>query len=88
MSSLQVNFTEPNSERLNALSKRTGKTPEELANEAVENFAAELGGDEQEKFLAWREAAERLAGIWKDRDDLPDFEELRKTWDRGYGPKE
>jgi hypothetical protein len=24
----------------------------------------------------------RLWGIWKDRDDLPDFEEIRREWDR------
>jgi hypothetical protein len=30
----------------------------------------------------WRKAWRRIAGMWKDRDDLPDFDELRKTWDR------
>jgi hypothetical protein len=27
---------------------------------------------------------DRVAGIWKNRDDLPDFEKLRKEWDRGF----
>jgi len=30
----------------------------------------------------WREALENAAGMWKDRDDLPDFDELRKGWNR------
>jgi hypothetical protein len=25
---------------------------------------------------------DRTAGLWKDRDDLPDFDALRKSWDR------
>lgn len=29
-----------------------------------------------------KEVLERVAGIWEDRDDLTDFEELRKEWDR------
>jgi len=24
------------------------------------------------------------AGMWKDRDDPPDFQELRKGWDRSF----
>lgn len=66
------------------MSRDTGKSSDELVNEAIESFVAPTQGDEQQKFLAWREAAKNLAGIWKDRDDLPDFEELRKSWDRGY----
>lgn len=30
----------------------------------------------------WREALENVKGMWKDRDDLPDFDELRRSWDR------
>ncbi len=88
MSILQVTFTDSNSAKLDELSRQTGKTPEQLANEAVEQFAVEAEQEEHEKFLAWRTAAERMAGMWKDRDDLPDFDELRKSWDRGYGQRD
>lgn len=30
----------------------------------------------------WRESLRKAKGIWKDRDDLPDFDELRKEWSR------
>ena len=38
--------------------------------------------EEQERFLKWREALLKIEGMWKDRDDLPNFEEMRKSWDR------
>lgn len=30
----------------------------------------------------WRESLKAAKGLWKDRDDLPDFDKLRKEWDR------
>lgn len=30
----------------------------------------------------WSESLRNARGIWKDRDDLPDFDELRKEWSR------
>jgi prevent-host-death family protein len=30
----------------------------------------------------WKAAMMQAAGMWKDRADLPDFDELRKSWDR------
>ena len=30
-----------------------------------------------------RAVPRRAAGIWKDRDDLPDFTAVRAEWDRG-----
>jgi predicted transcriptional regulator len=88
MSILQVTLTDDNSAKLNELARQTGKTPEQLTNEAVEQFTVEADEEEQKKFLAWREAAERIAGMWKGRDDLPDFAELRKTWDRGFAKRD
>jgi pterin-4a-carbinolamine dehydratase len=29
-----------------------------------------------------RTALQKTAGMWKDRDDLPDFEALRREWER------
>ena len=86
----QIKLNERNSDKAEQLSRQTGKTPEQLVNEAFERFAAKSEQDEQEKFLAWREAAMRLAGIWADRDDLPDFDALRRSMDRdvwGKGEK-
>lgn len=30
----------------------------------------------------WRESLRKAKGIWKDRNDLPDFDKLRKEWSR------
>lgn len=40
------------------------------------------GQKERKKTTDWREALKRVEGMWKDRDDLPDFQELRREWDR------
>jgi hypothetical protein len=82
MPTLQVNLNEKNTERVDQLSRMTGKTAEQLVNEALEHFAAESEADEHRKFQEWRHALLGIEGMWKDRDDLPDFAELRKTWNR------
>ncbi len=30
----------------------------------------------------WHESIQQTWGLWWDRDDLPDFEEMRRGWDR------
>ena len=82
MSRIQVEINEENREKLDALALRTGKTPDELVNEAVEELVGKSERHENQKFLAWREAAERVKGIWADREDLPDFEAIRGSMDR------
>jgi hypothetical protein len=85
MATIEVKLTENNSERANVLSRQTGKTPERLVNEAFERFAADSEQNErqeQERCLAWRQAAMRVAGIWAGREDLPDFEVIRRSMDR------
>ena len=82
---LQIQLTPDNSQRAGELSRKTGMTPEQLVNQVFERFADVTAQDdevEHRKFLAWREALLGIEGMWADRDDLPDFQELRKTWDR------
>ena len=90
MSMIEVRLNEQNSQRAGDLARQTGKTPERLVNEAFEQFAetaAQAEQDEQQKFLAWREALLRIEGIWADRDDLPDFVEIRRSMDRDLWDK-
>ncbi len=88
MSLLEIKLSEQNSQRADELARQTGKTPDQLVNEAFERFAAENEAEERQKLEEWREAARRVAGIWKDRTDLPDFDELRKSWDRNLWSKD
>jgi predicted DNA-binding protein len=82
MSVLQITLTDKNRDKLSRLSDQTGKTAEQLANEAIDRLPVAEDIDEAEKFLHWREALLQVEGMWKDRDDLPDFAELRKSMDR------
>jgi predicted DNA-binding protein len=76
MTTMQVELTESQEAGLDALSRTTGKTRQQLVREAIEGL---IDGADQ---VEWRAALERLEGIWADRTDLPDFDELRREWDR------
>jgi hypothetical protein len=76
-----LNLTESNSKKLDELSHQTGKTADDVANEAIVKLAGAVD-DERARFERWRAALLRIEGMWKDRDDLPDFQELRGSWDR------
>ncbi|KKK93431.1 hypothetical protein LCGC14_2692950 [marine sediment metagenome] len=73
----QVYLTERERKELAALAKATGKKQSELIREAVDRLI--------EQSVAKRRAAvlQRAAGMWRDRDDLPDLSAVRAEWDRG-----
>ena len=72
----QLYLTEEERNRLLKLAQRTGKKQSELVREAVDAYLDKQTSNERAKTLR------DLAGIWKDRDDLPEFTELRSQWDR------
>lgn len=81
MATAQINLTDTQADALHKLSEQTGKTEDELLQEAVNKLISEVSEAEanrQKRLNAMR----RAKGIWKDRDDLPDFEKLRAEWDR------
>lgn len=47
-----------------------------LIRKAVDNLIARYSQSRRRKVL------DRIAGTWKDRDDLTDIEKLRQDWDR------
>lgn len=71
----QINVSETQLEILRAIAARTGKSENQLLNEALEQF---LESAEEAKKLSNLMAA---AGIWKDRADLPDICKLREEWE-------
>lgn len=81
MTTTQINLTDSQSDALQELSRRTGKTEDELLQEAVNKLIGEVG-EAEAKRQKRLESLRRARGIWKDRDDLPDFEKLRAEWDR------
>ncbi len=72
----QIYLTDHQRDKLAAIAKTVGKKQSELIREAVDRLIDEEGRNRREAVL--REAA----GMWKDREDLPDFRAIRAEWDR------
>ena len=73
----QIYLTESERIGLLALAAETGRPQSELIRQAVDSFLAKSSK------AGRRAVVDRAAGLWKDRDDLPDFQEIRQGWDRG-----
>lgn len=79
MTRTQIYLTREEDEALGKLAARTGCTRSALIREAVDRLIERRGeGDRQEALRAGR-------GLWRGRDDLPDFAALRGEWDREAG---
>jgi len=72
----QIYLTDHQRDELAAIAKTVGKNQSELIREAVDRLIDEESHTRREAVL--RDAA----GMWKDRDDLPDFRARRAEWDR------
>ena len=72
----QIYLTDHQRDELAAIAKTVGKKQSELIREAVDRLIADEGHTRRKAVL--REAA----GMWKDREDLPDFRATRSEWDR------
>jgi predicted transcriptional regulator len=72
----QIYLTEEERDGLDAIAKSTGKKQSELIREAVDRFLDLRKGNRRVAIL------NDAAGMWKDRTDLPDYGEVRRSWDR------
>jgi Arc/MetJ-type ribon-helix-helix transcriptional regulator len=73
----QVYLTKRQRERVAAIAKASGKKTSEVIREAVDRFI------ERERLGRRTATLREAAGIWKDRNDRPDFEAMRADWTRG-----
>ena len=73
-----IELTDAESHALADLALRTGKSQDSLLRQAVSQFllGSRPGTSNHVQLLR------RARGIWRDRDDLPDFNRLRSEWDR------
>ena len=75
MERTQIYLTKEEREALAAIAGNTGRTQSALVREAVDDFIA---GYQKENRLGLLRG---VRGMWRDRDDLPDFEALRREFD-------
>ncbi len=76
MKRTQIYLTKEEQLELESLSEVKDCSKSALIREAVDEYIIKHSEAHRKKVF------ERAAGMWKDRDDLPDFEKLRKEWDR------
>lgn len=52
----------------------------------IETEQVEVAGGVTSRALGqdWLRSIDQAFGIWRDRDDLPDFEGMRRGWDRSH----
>ena len=72
----QIYITEQDREALRELSTECGKKQSELIRDAIKDLITKFSKTRRQDIL------NRVAGMWEDRKDLPDFSELRSEWDR------
>ena len=72
----QIYLTDKQRAELAVIAENMGKKQSEIIREAIDRLIDQSG--QNQKKMALREAA----GIWKNRDDLPDFRAIRSEWDR------
>lgn len=76
---MQINLTEKQRDALRDLARQTGQKQSELVRRAIDEFICRFKPPEHMDRLTLLQQAR---GIWKDRDDLPDFRALRGEFDR------
>jgi len=72
----QIYLTEKEQIELKSIAQKTGKKQSELIRQAIDIFLA------QHNQIDRKELLKQARGIWKDRTDLPDFDKIRREWDR------
>jgi hypothetical protein len=72
----QIYLTDKQRAELAVIAENMGKKQSEVIREAIDRLIDQTGQNRKKTVL--REAA----GIWKNRNDLPDFRSIRSEWDR------
>jgi predicted DNA-binding protein len=80
-----LKLTDRNKQKLDELSRQTGKSADELANEAIERLTETA--EAMHPVADWKAGIMQAAGMWKDREDIPELmEQLRREWNRVEPP--
>ena len=74
----QIYLTEDEKTALKLICKETGRTQSDLIREAIDSLINKI--NKKNNNIKRQEAF----GLWKDRDDYPNAEELRNEFDRNF----
>jgi len=72
-----ISISKSAQKRLTLLSSQLGKNENEIANLAILNY-------NYGKEIPIRELLKKAKGMWTDRIDLPDYNKIRKSWEREF----
>ena len=73
---IQLEITDQQQAVIDSLSRSRGVSPQQIISQAIDRLV------EEEEDVDWRSALLGLEGIWEHRNDLPDFQEIRREMDR------
>jgi len=71
-----ITITEEQRNILQTIAEQTGKSEEELVQEAVELLIRQFRQARRQELI------QQAFGMWRDRTDLPDFAAMRRELDR------
>lgn len=74
----QIYLTEDERNSLKIISKETGRTQSDLIREAVDSLISRVTKKNN------NEKRQEAFGMWKDKNDYPNTEELRNEFDRTF----
>ena len=76
MTETPISLTDAECQLLHSMSQRTGKSENDLLQEALELLKVQVDLEKRRALL------QEARGMWRDRDDLPDLSELRSEMNR------
>ena len=74
----QVYLTQYEKRSLEAIAAASGKKQSELIREAIDNFISNV------KKRSEKDILNELSGVWADREDTFNSENLRESWERNH----
>ncbi|MDR9418289.1 CopG family transcriptional regulator [Gracilimonas sp.] len=76
MKRTQIYLTEEEKKAIEKLSDERGTTQSNIIREAIDEYVA------KEETKSKKKSIMDFAGIWKDKEDIPDVREMREGWGR------
>ena len=76
MVTTEITLTDTESRIIQDIGSHTGKTPNAVLHEAIQAFIIRETSPNRRNLLR------QARGMWKNREDLPDIEALRREWNR------